>query len=62
MKNVNNLYAIIPKERSDSMNNKYKISFILPTYNVELYLTECIESILNQSIGEEIIIIANLSS
>ena len=36
---------------------KYKMSFILPTYNVEVYLAECIESILQQSIEKEILIV-----
>lgn len=31
----------------------YKISVILPIYNVEKYLDECIESIINQTIGFE---------
>lgn len=36
---------------------KYPISFILPTYNVEPYLAECLDSILRQSIEKEIIIV-----
>lgn len=31
----------------------YKISVILPIYNVEKYLKECVESIINQTIGFE---------
>lgn len=31
----------------------YKISVIIPSYNVEKYITECIESIVNQTIGFE---------
>lgn len=34
-----------------------KISFILPTYNVESYLSDAIESILSQTIDKEIIIV-----
>jgi len=34
-----------------------KISAILPAYNVEKYLTECVESIVNQGVDCEIIII-----
>lgn len=30
---------------------KYKISVIIPIYNVELYLSEAIESVINQTIG-----------
>jgi hypothetical protein len=37
--------------------NKFAISFILPIYNVELYLTEAIESILKQEISKEIILV-----
>lgn len=36
---------------------KYPITFILPTYNVENYLAECLDSILQQSIEKEIIIV-----
>ncbi len=32
------------------MKNKYKISVIVPVYNVERYLDECIKSVLNQTI------------
>ncbi len=38
------------------MNEKsfnYDFSVIMPIYNVELYLTEAIESIINQTIGFE---------
>lgn len=31
----------------------YKISVIIPSYNVEKYITECLESIVNQTIGFE---------
>ena len=30
------------------MNNKFKISVIVPIYNVEKYLEECIESVIHQ--------------
>lgn len=36
---------------------KYKVSFILPTYNVAPYLAMCLDSILEQSIDKEIIIV-----
>lgn len=31
--------------------NKYKFSIIVPVYNAEAFLEECIESVINQSIG-----------
>lgn len=34
------------------MNNNPKISIIVPVYNVEQYLTRCIDSILNQSFAD----------
>ncbi|MBI6069578.1 glycosyltransferase [Clostridium perfringens] len=40
------------------MNNK-KISFIVPVYNVEQYLKQCIESIINQNIEPKEIILVN---
>ena len=30
-----------------------KISVIVPVYNAELYLSKCIESIMNQSFGDK---------
>ena len=33
------------------MNNKFKISVIVPIYNVKKYLEECIESVIHQTIG-----------
>lgn len=36
---------------------KYKVSFILPTYNVDSYLAMCLDSILAKSIDKEIIIV-----
>lgn len=35
------------------MNNKYKFSVIVPVYNVEEYLAEALDSVVNQSIGFE---------
>ena len=32
---------------------KYKISVIIPVYNVENYIKDCLDSIVNQSIGIE---------
>ena len=31
--------------------NKYKFSIIVPVYNAEAFLEECIESVIKQSIG-----------
>ena len=33
------------------MKNKFKFSVVMPIYNIELYLEEAIESVVNQSIG-----------
>ncbi len=44
------------------MPNKPKITFIIPVYNSALYLEECLNSLLNQSIHKEIIIIDDGSS
>lgn len=38
---------------------RYKVSFILPVYNVEQYLHECIDSIIMQSIEDYEIILVN---
>ena len=35
------------------MKNKYKFSVIIPVYNVEQYISETIESVINQTIGFE---------
>ena len=35
------------------MKNKYKFSVVLPVYNGEEYLTEALDSVINQSIGFE---------
>lgn len=35
------------------MNNKFKISVIIPAYNVENYIAEALESVTNQTIGFE---------
>ena len=39
--------------------NKYKISIIVPVYNVEAYLDECISSIVNQTFGDYEVIFIN---
>ena len=36
-----------------------KISIVVPVYNVENYILECIESIINQSLKEIEIIVIN---
>ena len=40
-------------KRVDKKNYKYKFSVVIPIYNVEDYLEETIESVLNQTIGFE---------
>lgn len=34
------------------MNNKPKVSIIMPTYNVEKYFVECLESVINQTLKD----------
>ncbi len=41
------------------MNRTIKISIIIPVYNVERYLRECLDSILNQSLADLEIILIN---
>ncbi len=38
---------------------KIKVSVIIPVYNVENYIEECVESVLNQTLREIEIIIVN---
>lgn len=49
------LYDTFKTITSDKMNKNIKISVILPLYNVEDYLEEAVDSIINQSIGAECI-------
>lgn len=39
--------------------NKYKVSIIVPVYNVEKYLKQCMESLVNQTLKEIEIIVVN---
>ncbi len=39
--------------------NKYKVSIIVPVYNVEKYLTQCMESLVNQTLKEIEIVVVN---
>ena len=41
------------------MNNEIKISVIVPIYNVDIYLHQCVDSIINQSLREIEIILVN---
>jgi glycosyltransferase involved in cell wall biosynthesis len=41
------------------INNNFKITVIIPVYNVESYLSECIESVLNQDYDNKEILIIN---
>lgn len=38
---------------------KYKVSVVIPVYNVDKYLTECLESVINQTLKEIEIILIN---
>ncbi|QHQ61047.1 glycosyltransferase [Anaerocolumna sedimenticola] len=39
--------------------NEYKVSIIVPVYNVEKYLTQCMESLVNQTLKDIEIIVVN---
>ncbi|MFU0826465.1 MAG: Glyco-trans-2-like domain-containing protein [Lachnoclostridium sp.] len=39
--------------------NEYKVSIIVPVYNVEKYLRQCMESLVNQTLKEIEIIVVN---
>ena len=39
------------------MENQIKVSVVIPIYNVEQYLAQCLDSLLAQSIAKEIIIV-----
>lgn len=41
------------------VNNRIKVSIVVPVYNVECYLRECIESLINQTLQEIEIICVN---
>lgn len=41
------------------MNNQVKVSVVIPVYNVEKYLAECLDSILEQSLKEIEVIVVN---
>lgn len=47
---TSNIRSISHEKRVCSYLN-YKLSIIIPTYNAENYLTECIESVINQTMG-----------
>ena len=36
------------------MENKYKISIIIPVYNVELYIRSCLNSVFQQTLSKDI--------
>ena len=52
----------IEKTERVKLNNLYKISVIIPVYNSEKYLPECLESVINQSLKDIEIICVNDSS
>ena len=39
--------------------NQVKVSVIVPVYNVEVYLSQCLDSLLNQTLQEIEIIVVN---
>ncbi len=39
--------------------NEYKVSIIVPVYNVEKYLTQCMESLVKQTLKDIEIIVVN---
>ena len=41
------------------VNSDYKVSVIVPVYNVEQYLSDCLESICRQTLKEIEIIVVN---
>ena len=41
------------------MNNKIKVSIIIPVYNVEKYISRCLDSVINQTLKEIEIILVN---
>ena len=43
----------------DVIKNKYKVSIIIPVYNVEKYLRECLDSVVNQTLKDIEIICIN---
>lgn len=49
-KKIKNLLDIV--NMSSELPNKYKISVVVPVYNVEKYLHQCLDSILNQSLKD----------
>ena len=65
---VNKKLKLILKSKSivdfkDVVTNKYKVSVIIPVYNVDKYIEECLDSIINQSLKDiEIICINDGSS
>lgn len=41
------------------MNTKYKVSVIVPIYNVEKFITRCVESLMEQTLAEVEFIFVN---
>lgn len=39
--------------------NKYKVSIIIPVYEVEKYISKCLESLVNQTLNDIEIIVVN---
>jgi len=50
------------KKSLNSKQNRPKVSVIIPVYNVERYLTECLDSVINQTLSDIEIICVNDAS
>lgn len=54
---INQLIGVERIEAEEAMKNNIKLSIIVPIYNVEQYLERCLNSLVNQTIADDIEII-----